>query len=526
MLPGRKYTVDDVQSLAWRRAWLIVVLFAAGTAAGAAVYKRLPQSYLSETVIMLMPQRVPDAYVKATTTDKIEDRLATLEDQILSRSRLEHIIDEQNLYTDLRKTQPTEALIARMRKDVTVKVEGKDTFRVTYVGRDAETVQRVTARLASLFIEENLRDREKQTQATNDFLDSQLQDARGRLVEHEKKLEAYRREHSGQLPSQAASNLQAIQNLEMQLQTLTAASDRATERRLLLERQIADAEAAAPVAVLTPVAGEPAAPVSTAVALDLARARLADLLTRDKPDHPDVQAAQRTVRDLEAKAKGESAGAGSDGGSGSSLPSPVDTQRQNRSRELRAELDVIDQQQRARQAQEKRLREQVAEYQAKLDSIPARESDLDELTRDYRTLQATYEGLLVKREDARLASDLERRNIGQQFKVLDPAKVPERPYSPSRIGILAGGAGAGIGLALLIIGLLEYRNDTFSREEDVVRVCQLPVLALVPALTSQADRARARTRARAMIAVTVAALLVSAVAALAVWKGLLQVPRG
>jgi len=527
MLPGKSYTLDDIVALARRRTWVILVLMVVGTGASVAVYKRLPQWYRSETLIMLTPQRVPDTYVKATSTEKMEDRLATLQDQILSRSRLERIIVELDLYPDLRAKQPLEALVERMRKEITIKIEGKESFSLSYIGRSATTVQRVTERLASLFIEENLRDRERQSRDTNDFLDSQLQDARRRLVEHEKKLEAYRRQYSGQLPSQATSNLQAIQNLQIQLQTLSEASDRANERRLLLERQEADLDVAPAVAV-APVAGradgDPAA-LSSPAALEAARARLRDLQTRLKPDHPDVGAAQRAVRDLEAKVTAESQNAAQTGQPVDALPSLAEAQRQKRRRDLRAELDVIDQGLRSRQAQEKNLREQVAAYQAKLDSVPSRESDLDELTRDYRTLQATYEGLLVKREDARLASDLERRNIGQQFKVLDPARVPEQPYSPIRIVILGGGAGAGAALALLIIGLLEFRNNSFTREEEVVRLCQVPVLGVVPKLTSVGERKRARRRTRAAIAAAVVVVLASAVAALAVWKGLLQVPR-
>jgi hypothetical protein len=207
-------------------------------------------------------------------------------------------------------------------------------------------------------------------------------------------------------------------------------------------------------------------------------------------------------------------------------PSPAEALRQNRLRELRAERDVVDQQLRAHQAQEKRLRDEVATYQAKLDSVPSREADLDELTRDYRTLQTTYEGLLVKREDAKLASDLERRNIGQQFKVLDAARVPEQPYSPNRYIVLGAGAGIGVALALLIVGLLEYRDDSFTREEEVVRLCRVPVLALVPTLTSVVERGRARRRTQATIAATVVAVLASVVTALAVWQGLLRLPRG
>src|SRR5438477_10973426 len=142
-----------------------------------------------------------------------------------------------------------------MRREITVKVEGKESFRLSYVSQNPQTVQKATDRLASLFIEENLRDREKQAEDTNDFLDSQLQDARRRLLDHEKKLEEYRRQFSGQLPSQASANLQAIQNLQLQLQAIGETVDRAQERRLLLERQVADFEAPMLVAVPSAATG-------------------------------------------------------------------------------------------------------------------------------------------------------------------------------------------------------------------------------------------------------------------------------
>src|SRR5262249_33158108 len=150
--------------------------------------------------------------------------------------------------------------------------------------------------------------------------------------------------------------------------------------------------------------------------------------------------------------------------------------------------------------------------------MPSRESDLVELTRDYRTLQATYEGLLVKREDAKLAANLERRNIGQQFKILDPAKVPESPYSPNRLAIVAGGAGAGLALGLLVIGLIEYRDSSFRREDEVLRLCDVPVLALIPNMQSVEDHLRERRRKLATITVTIIGLVASAAAALTVWQ--------
>jgi polysaccharide chain length determinant protein (PEP-CTERM system associated) len=448
----------------------------------------------------------------------MEDRLATLEDQILSRSRLERIVVDLNLYSDLRAHQSLEQAVERMRKEITVNVEGKESFRLSYVSQNPQTVQKATDRLASLFIEENLRDREKQAEDTNDFLESQLQDARRRLLDHEKKLEEYRRQYSGQLPSQASANLQAIQNLQLQLQTIGEAVDRAQERRLLLERQAADFEAPMPVAVppATAAGSDPTAATgeSTSAVLTSARARLDALLTRVKPTHPDVLFLQRTILDLESKQQTEAKEAVTAAAGGrrvDKVPTATELARERRGRELRGELDVLDQELKDKQQQEKRLRDQVMAYQAKLDAVPSRESELTELTRDYRTLQTTYETLLVKREDAKLAANLERRNIGEQFKVLDPAKVPEQPYSPNRIVVIAGGAAAGFALGVLFVGWLEYRNSSFLREEEVVRLCQVPVLALLPMMTSADEHRRAKRRRVAAIAIGVLGVVASAV---------------
>lgn len=250
MLPGKKYTPEEILRIASARKWLLILPLVLTTAFVYAYAKRIPDEYKSETLIMLMPQRVPDSYVKSTNTAKIEDRLASINEQILSRSKLERIIVDLDLYVEARKIAPMEDVVQRMRNDIQVGLEGKESFRVSYINRNGRTAQKVTERLASLFIDENLRDRENVAEDTNQFLDAQLEDAKRRLIEHEKKLEEYRRRFSGQLPSQATANLQAIQNGQAQLQALADSMDRDRDRRLLLERQLGDLQTLEPAAVL------------------------------------------------------------------------------------------------------------------------------------------------------------------------------------------------------------------------------------------------------------------------------------
>jgi uncharacterized protein involved in exopolysaccharide biosynthesis len=180
MLPGKEYSPEDIVRLAVRRAWLIVLPLAVATAAAVAIGERLPKRYRSETLIMLVPQRIPESYVKSSATN-IEDRLATLEDQLLSRSRLERIILDLDLYQAQRRALPMEEVVVRMRGDITVQTEkngnNKDaaSFRIQYVSNDGRTAQKTTERLASLFIEESTRDRENVAEDTSQFLEADEQ---------------------------------------------------------------------------------------------------------------------------------------------------------------------------------------------------------------------------------------------------------------------------------------------------------------------------------------------------------------
>lgn len=511
MLPGTVYSPERILKIVARRAWLILLLVGLGTGVAVGVSRRLPDLYRSETVIMLEPQRVPDEYVKSIAPIGITDQFATLQSQVLSRSRLERIINDLSLYSSLRRSAPMEDAIEQMRRDIDIKTD-KASVRLAYVSRDAKNAQRVAERLSSLFIEENLRDRESLAEQTNGFLDSQLEDAKRQLIQHEKRLEEYRTRFGHELPSQATTNLQAMQNAQTQLQTSVDVSDRARDRRLLLERQVVDLESEQqPVDEPPPPAGTPElGKGSTADQLQAARAQLPVLLTRAKPDHPDVKALRRTIRDLEAKIEAESAEPPARSTASPSKRATAELLRQRRIRDLKDQIADIDRQLRERQGQESTLRRVIGEYQAKLDAVPKRESDLVELSRDYATLQTTYQTLLAKRQDAKIAANLERKNIGPQYKILDSPKVPERSFSPNRPLIDIGGAAAGLVLGFMIIGLLEYRDSTFKTEEEVQRLLNLRVLAVVPII-----RPAARWRRRIVVATIAVIVIAGALAAVA-----------
>jgi uncharacterized protein involved in exopolysaccharide biosynthesis len=198
------------------------------------------------------------------------------------------------------------------------------------------------------------------------------------------------------------------------------------------------------------------------------------------------------------------------------LVNPAEVARQNQLRSLRGELSSLDAQLAGKEAEELRLRGAIASYQAKVDAAPTRESEMVELTRDYATLQSLYTSLLAKREDSKLAANLERRQVGEQFKVLDPARVPETPFSPNRLQMNVIGTAAGLAFGLALVGLLEYRDRTLKKQEDVIRVLQLPVLAVVPLMPTP-GAGRAWWRRPLGSAAAVVLIVLAAAVAYAAW---------
>lgn len=494
MLPGKRYTVDDIGRMAWRGKW-IVVGPAILTSLIAGTYLRfVSDTFRSETTILVVPQRVPDSYVKSTVTTNVQDRLRSISQQILSRTRLEPIVVDLNLYPEQRQKEPMEDVIADMRKDVEVRTIRGDAFTVAYYSRSPELAQQVAGRLASLFIEENLRDREVQAEETSQFLESQLNEARVKLIEHEKRLEQFRLRHAGELPTQAASNFQAVQTLQMEAQGVSDSLERDRDRRLALERSLADIATAAATAKAAggdaPVGvevGEAPAPGTAAADLAAAVEQLRALRTRLTPQHPDVIRVERIVAELEKKARSERAAAAAAAGS-SGPAAPAASPAERRTRELRIELNSIVASIRSKEERMAKLQGDLALYRSRLDAVPVRESEMTELMRDYETLQSSYTSLLAKRQEAQIASNVERRQIGEQFRVLDPARRPERPYSPNRPLIQALGTLLGAALGIAIIGFLELRDRTLRKESDVLETLNLPVLATVPRMRNAEER--------------------------------------
>jgi polysaccharide chain length determinant protein (PEP-CTERM system associated) len=506
VIPGKRYTPELIVQIAWRRKWWVLLPAVAVAASVAAWTRQLPNVYKSDTLIMVIPQRVPEAYVRSTVTQSITDRLQAITQQILSRTRLERIIEDLSLYPDQRKTMIMEDIVEGMRRDIDIQVVKGDSFRVGFQSQDPRTAMRVSERLASLFIDESLRDREVLAEGTNQFLEAQLEDARRALIDNEKKLEEYRRKHDGQLPTQLEANMQGIHNTEMQIQALVDSINRDRDRHLVLERAIADAdEAEVLTASPTPVAPPPAGATAQSPAQQLAAAtrELQDLELRLKPEHPDVIRARKHVAELQGTVDRDAL-AQPVSGDVASVP-PAELARRNRLAETRAELDNLDHQLAYKTDKEQQLRKSLEIYQGRIEATPTRESELADLTRDYGTLQASYRGLLSKKQDSQISANLERRQIGEQFRILDAARLPSRPDSPNRPRFYGMGVVAGLGIGLALVVLFEYLDRTMKSENDVRAALNATVLATIPLIQLQ-RRSSAALKAAAVAALAIGVL--------------------
>ena len=516
MIPGKAYTLDDLWQILLRRKWLIVLPALLIGSVSAAVVYRLPNLYRSQTLILVVPQRVPQSYVRSTVTARIEDRLQAISQQILSRTRLEQVITDFNLYQQERADgQLMEDIIERMRtRDIGIQIIRGDSFRVSYVAGDPRTAMRVTERIGSLFIDESLRDREVLADGTTEFISTQLDEAQRKLIENENKVLEYQRLHDGELPSQTPANLQGLHNSEMALQSLGESLNRDRERRITLERTVADileAPDATPAAAAD--AAKPAGTINLENELRVQEQALLAMELRLRPEHPDVKKQRRVVDEIQKRIAAEKLA-----GELTVKPAPVaasvvmDPAKRKRLTDARIELDNLDRQIQGKIAEESRLQGMIGMYQARIAAAPLRDAELTALTRDYETFQESYRALLRKKEESQMAVSLEKRQIGEQFRIVDPARMPERPASPDRprlylLSVVAALA-AGFGAA----ALREFLDRTLRSEADVRAALNLMVLATIPQM-----RETATGRRRRNIAIGVGATTVLAICATAAW---------
>jgi polysaccharide chain length determinant protein (PEP-CTERM system associated) len=493
MLPGKKYKPEDILKILRKRYWVVLVPWVLAAAATAAVARRLPDMYRSTALIQVVPPQVPESIVRSVSNGNFLDRLSATTQTILSRTRLERVINEFNLYQEERKRLIMEEVVENMRNDIKVTPQKGDTFRIEYVGRSPVTVMKVTEKLASYFRDESQVEGERRAEGTNSFVEAQVEEKKQQLKAVEDRVTEYQIKHAGEMPEQAQGNMQAIQTINQSRNMLAAniANDQAQIRTLEGNIQILEQMGEVPVAL--PQAGaDPATNGTAAQRLALAKQMIADNQIRGMIDtHPDMRRLQALVAQLTKEVNDEALK--NPVGAGVGL-SKEEQNRQARLTAWREEIALIKDRIAKNQEQQKILEQKQAGYQAKIDAVPFRTAEFKEMTREYDTLSGIYRDFLSKRETSAASVNLERRQIGEQFNLLDQARLPEKPFSPDRSYINMFGFLGGLAFGLALVALLEYRDSTFRTDHEVSSVLSLPVLAVVPLMRSAAEKRSAFRR--------------------------------
>ena len=435
-----------------------------------------PKTYRSETTILVDPQRVPEQYVKPTVTGDVTDRLQTIRDEVMSRTRLLAIATKDHLYQDVRAKYGDDRAIAKIRKDISVEIiKGAsdrspiDGFKIAYIAPTPELAQKVTQQIADLFIEENIKQRDQDAEGTEFFIKNQLIKAREQLAIQDQKIRDFKSAHLGELPEQEAANLAMIGEYQSMAQQNSEAIDRANQQKVYLQSMLNmnGGQKAPPVAApLTPLQQQ----------LQAAEMQLVAARQKYTDEYPDVIRLRDQIATLKQEIKQQPAAAAHAAAAMSQSKGPSMDQQ------LDSQLRATEQEIKSRTARQQEIDRKINSLQAQVQSLPAVQQQFESLSRDYKEMQKNYESLLEKEQASGMAAQLELHNESERFRVLDPASLPTSPYSPNLHMVYAGGV---IGALLLGFGLAflqEMRDPSLHNADEAEMYLSVPLIASLPAI--------------------------------------------
>lgn len=484
----KKAEISDYWNLLLRQRWSLLGPFFVLGWITFAVARWYPYLYRSDALILVEQQKVPEQYVTPNVISDLQDRLESMKQQILSRTRLERLIEQFNLYPQERPHMLVEDLVNKMRADIRIEplqARGRPgdltAFHISYAAKSPRVAQQVSNELTSLFIEENLQARTQQSEGTTAFLENQLEQARKDLAVQEARQREYKLRYLGQLPEQQQANLQILSSLEIQLHAASDSLDRAEQQRIYLE-SMREQYRSLERSLGSGTVSSGVDPLLTAkTAISNLKKQLTDLQAKYTPSHPDMIRIKENIaqwEELERKLQGEKVSkpkTDAEAATTSAAADPALIEAESRLKAVGVELED-------RQKEIDSIRARIRELQSRLNLTPVREQQLAEVTRAYENSRQYYQSLLQKKLQSELATNLEKRQQGEQFRILDPASLPNKADEPSRLEILVIGWAVGLCTGIGLMVFREFRDDVVRSEEDARASTNLPVLVHIPVL--------------------------------------------
>ena len=296
-------------------------------------------------------------------------------------------------------------------------------------------------------------------------------------------MHAFEAQHEGSLPQELQSNIQILNGIQAQLQAALGARERALQQQTYLNSQLNQYQSMG----TDDLAG---APPQFDNQLESARAALAQLRAKYTDDHPDIKALKDDIARLEKLKKDMGAEAKESLETNSATPAQVAAmsplmQLQSQLKANKVEIQGLE-------AKIQQLQGAAQQYQQRLSETPAVEAQMEEIMRDYQGSKKDYVDLIAKKQKSALATSLQRQQQGEQFRIIDPPSLPDKPSFPDRFKFSLAGAGVGIALAFLFGAGIEFVDDRIRGEQDLIEATTLPVLVEIPPLPTEAEIRRAR----------------------------------
>lgn len=438
-----------------KHKWQLVIATLTLTLIFTVIIAKLPNLYEATTTILVDPQQIPEKYVSSVVSSDPYARLNTITQQVLSRSRLQEIIDKFNLYRDRRSSLSAEELVEDMRQDITLVVKqgsGPElsTFSLTYRGKQPVLVATVANELAASFIHWSITSRVAQVAGTKDFLASELMAAKRNLEKQENALREFKISHLGETPDQTANNLQALVGLRAALQANADAMNRLDEQKIML------IQAPAPLTAASSISVDPTPRGRLELQEHQLEATIEQLREHYSDRYPDVARATRRLEEVKAQLHSMPAD--------STHHTPADTEVKP---VVPVRVELIDKEMKKLEAQQDHIQSQIETYQARVDAAPIREQQLVELTRNYDSSKQHYQTLLDKTFTIDMAADLEQNQKAERFRVLDPARIPEKPVKPNRKRLILLSGMVALALAIFFMLVKEELSPAIKTEMEL-----------------------------------------------------------
>ncbi len=493
--------LHDYLKMAKRRMWSILLPMLLVFALSAGVALLLPSIFRSTSTILIEEQEIPSNFVAAAVTSYAEQRLQSINQRIMSTTKLIDIIKRFHLYPKLKDRWTTEEIIDKMREDIHLQTISADVvdrrtgrptaatiaFTLSYEGKNPGKVQKVANMLASLYLEENLKVRERQTRETYTFIEEEMEKVKADLGAVEAKIAAYKDQHMNELPEMLPINMQSLNNTERSIDQLTAQLRTIREREGYLQTQLAS----------IPQMEDP-----DKKRLEELNNQLAFLTTRFKDQHPDVRHTRMDIEKLEQKMARS-------GKTLNEIPQPPDNPAYiSLSAQLsssRADIDSL-----KRQIAD--LKQTRARYQAHIENTPKFEQEYNALMIERNNTHLRLNDLMAKFMEARVAHGLETEQKGERFTLIDPARFPEEPFKPNRLAIILIGMVLGIGAGVGWAAMREFGDDTVYHAETLAMETGISVLGSIPAIILKKDIIQKRIR-RLLWCLIIIALIAAGIAA-------------